>query len=653
MARTNGPTAPPAPHWTDAAQGQQGYGQPVYGQGAQPTNTYANQGYGAPAQPQYAPAAPQPGYPQHAQHQPADAYHYPETGYGADSYSQPTLGNGGQQGYPQPPAQPQWGEPPAPSYAPRFEPYSPPTAPPGRAQTQPPQFSPYAQPEPPTQPPPVHHSREPRIVAPERGYAPAPELRGPAYDHQPNWPAEPEFYPQDAAADAGQGYGYPQQGGYQPPPQPSFGAQPDWPSSNGYDQGQLSGYQPQAPSPQHGYQEPGFADPDGYAAPGYAPPPFAPNGYGEGAPGGYAPPAAMQSQALEHEYDPDEVEYEDEGRGRGGRKMMMIAAGLVGVLGIGGAMAFGYSTFFGSGGSTGTPVVKSEAQPSKIKPLDPGGKKFAHTDSKILGRLNDGSSAAPASESDDEGGPRKVTTMVVGRDGSIVPVYGSPPPAQAEAPAASGPVVVTPPRPAPQASTGVPGLTIVDGFGGRGGAMAPVGAGAAAASGGSSSASARPAPVAPVVTTAPPAASAPPVRPQVIARAEPVASPPPAQVAPTKPAARPPVKDPVAKINAIRGDASRVSGDGGTAGAGYVAVLASVPASANSRMDALKQFADLQQRYPSQLQNKTPDVQAADLAGKGSFHRLIVGPPGSRQQASALCSELKTVGYASCWVKAY
>jgi hypothetical protein len=53
------------------------------------------------------------------------------------------------------------------------------------------------------------------------------------------------------------------------------------------------------------------------------------------------------------------------------------------------------------------------------------------------------------------------------------------------------------------------------------------------------------------------------------------------------------------------------------------------------------------------LQNRTPDVQEANLGAKGTYHRLLVGPPGSRGQASALCTELKAAGYKDCWVMAY
>ena len=44
-----------------------------------------------------------------------------------------------------------------------------------------------------------------------------------------------------------------------------------------------------------------------------------------------------------------------------------------------------------------TPVVKSDSTPAKEKPLDPGGKQFSHTDSKVMGRLGDGGARAATS----------------------------------------------------------------------------------------------------------------------------------------------------------------------------------------------------------------------------------------------------------------
>jgi cell division septation protein DedD len=86
-----------------------------------------------------------------------------------------------------------------------------------------------------------------------------------------------------------------------------------------------------------------------------------------------------------------------------------------------------------------------------------------------------------------------------------------------------------------------------------------------------------------------------------------------------------------------------------SSGAGFVAVLSSQ----KSRMDALKIFADMQGKYGTVLSSRTPDVQEANLGEKGVWYRLVVGPPGSRDAAAGLCTQLKTAGYPGCWVTSY
>ena len=88
-----------------------------------------------------------------------------------------------------------------------------------------------------------------------------------------------------------------------------------------------------------------------------------------------------------------------------------------------------------------------------------------------------------------------------------------------------------------------------------------------------------------------------------------------------------------------------------SSGLGYVAVLFTEKTS----MDALKKFADMQQKYTNVLEDKTPDVQEADLSdrGLGTQYRLVVGPPGSKNSASGVCAQLKSAGYSGCWVKEY
>ena len=135
--------------------------------------------------------------------------------------------------------------------------------------------------------------------------------------------------------------------------------------------------------------------------------------------------------------------------------------------------------------------------------------------------------------------------------------------------------------------------------------------------------------------------AAPPVKVVSVASEPPpteVAAPPPAR----KPAAAPVTKALVPKVKQAPAATS-------TSGAGFVAVLASK----KSRMDALKAFADLQQKYGDVLAAKTPDVQEADLGDKGVWYRAVVGPPGSREAATSVCSQLKTAGHPGCWVAAY
>ena len=78
-----------------------------------------------------------------------------------------------------------------------------------------------------------------------------------------------------------------------------------------------------------------------------------------------------------------------------------------------------------------------------------------------------------------------------------------------------------------------------------------------------------------------------------------------------------------------------------------------VLSSQKSRMDAMKAFANLDQKYRDMLSGKTSDVQEADLGDKGVWYRAVVGPPRSRDGAKTICEELKTAGYPDCWVEPY
>ncbi len=651
MARNTGP-ANAAPRWPEPRDGQAA-SRPDQQQ------PYPQQGY---------PQPPNQQYPHHDAQQGYDPY----AANGQDPYQQPApYGRGGdpymeqQTGYP--PASQGYPPPQANHYAPQFEPYQPPqpAAPahghgadhgwdqsqqwqqpdPAAAYQQPaPRAHPQQQPAPTHYDPAGYGGQDPHYGG--QGYPPqhaAPQLRGATYDQGPSYDQAPS-YNQGHPNDHAQG-GWPAHGVAEDPyahQEPAWGTAPPhhdphaYQGHQGYEQ---PGYDPRAYE-QQAYQNADYAaaQPYGYADPvaPYPDPAADPNAYppepGFGpADAPYAPPMRQSNDGYAEEYyDPDELAYEDDqpsGRSRW-VKMAAIAAGAVALIGSG---VYGYNLVVGKSSSGDPPLVRKADAPSKIKPDDPGGKKFAHTDSKILGRLSENGSRpdADSGTDSDSGGTRKVSTMVIGRDGTIVasPDTDRPPPARL-----------------PQAVSPVPGMTIVDGFGGR-----------------TPQANSLPSPSAPAMVNAsssdrnsppPPEASprqadSPPAKPVVIARAEPAqerlidADPPPA-AAPTRKVARAAPSAPATQSTAST-----------SSGAGYVAVLASIPRSGSSRMDALKQFADLQQKYAAQLGGKTPDVQDANLGDKGVYHRLVVGPPGSKQEASRLCSDLKSVGYTSCWIKSY
>jgi SPOR domain len=443
-------------------------------------------------------------------------------------------------------------------------------------------------------------------------------------------PAPAYHFPQ-SEADAAQGYGQAAPGQSLPfPPQNSAQQQPfnrypqpapDPEANFGYGQQGQSGS-----APPWGQQP----DPRGYDLGSYMSSPG--QGYGQSDPAHFQPPEASQFGAP-HGYGETDAEFdeamdEDEEEPRRGRRGLMIVAALVGAIGLGGGMAYAYKTIFPSR-SGPTPVITNTQGPTKSKSDGQDGKRFADTDKKLLNRLGDeGAPAAPANaaaapddrSSDDPNAPRKVR---------LIPISpGGPQPAPAAAAPAAPPGLIV-----------VPGMTVEN--------MGPPPARAQYPS--------QPPPSAARVQLPPPG---PPVKAVQQPQQPPVRvasaanMPPPAAAEPAAPVKKAPVvakaapeKSPVPKTKVAAAPPAATA----SSGAGYVAVLSSQ----KSRMDALKIFANMQEKYGTVLSSKTPDVQEANLGDKGVWYRLVVGPPGSRESASGLCSQLKTAGYAGCWVTSY
>ncbi len=520
---------------------------------------------------------PQHGYPQapHGHDTYTDPYGravggQPQAPYPEDAFAPPPAQGHENRGYDAPPEQGGQGSP----YAAQFEAYVPPSVAPDPNTGRPVFGNGYGAPQ------------------------AEPQLRG--SNHEDGWPSTQPSQGGYARGDAGH---YPQQPSYHPDPR--YAQEPQ-------------------PYPGDQWGEAGIAGADGgYPAGAYPADPYAYPTDQYGQPVDPALVAGAQHVAVNEEYDDYDEEYDAEDEPQSGRsRLMMIVGGLVGAVVVGAGLAYGYKTF-GVGGidvAGGPPVVRGDGLANKARPDNPGGRKFDHTDSKVMQRISrDGRASTNAD------GSRRVSTMMIGRDGRVVET-GKPSEPAGSAP--SQPVV------------SVPGLTVVDGFAGQRAAQQA----ARSQAGG------------PIVVS-PPKATAnalSPVRPVSITeppKSLPAVSPPPK--APNKVAVvtPPPRSVPVAKTRPKPPAAPRSAPTAG--GKGYVAVLASVPVSATSRLDALKTFADIQQNYGKVLNNRTPDVREANLGAKGNYHRLMVGPPSSRESANALCKELKSAGYPSCWITSY
>lgn len=318
------------------------------------------------------------------------------------------------------------------------------------------------------------------------------------------------------------------------------------------------------------------------------------------------------------------------------RKILMASSGLIGVLALGGALAFAYKIGGESdiASATKPPLIQRDSRPVKVAPVKPGGKQFPHKNKKIYERLQGEKSQeveklvprqedvaaaatdavgsvqpaksataqiapAPSVSGPLSGAPRKVRTLKVRPDGTIEAV--SPRQKVVKAPAAQaasgsfatdGTVALSFPQ--PQAST------------------APAAASA-------------PAPVKQAV--------APSISESVAVTPLPVQKPPVPRVAAPAPAP-------------LRTAAVPVSAPAVSGGIYVVQVAAR-----KSQTDALAAFADIQQKYPRLLSGYRPIIKRVDLGNKGVWYRLNVGPVESKNVASSLCGSLKSAGLRSCIVR--
>ncbi len=333
-------------------------------------------------------------------------------------------------------------------------------------------------------------------------------------------------------------------------------------------------------------------------------------------------------QQDDADFDADIDNDERAVRKSGGRRGLLIVGALIAAIGAGGALGFAYKYSSGES-STGEPVVISKTGPVKAKPENAGGKQFANQSKSIYDRLSDKkrkstnnknqqerlvardepvqqrssglNEPAPANtptlrsdnrdaQTNGVSGVRRVQTVRVNPDGTFSRPAAATPSIPAQRTASAAPVGA------------IPGITV----------------------------NGSPLPAATV-----PASQS--DRKQVKTRA----------IVPPKPTPVASRQQAVASLPK-RTQPTKTSGRS-AGGGGYLVQIAA----RRNRLDALAAFADLQQRYNSLLSGRQPDIQEADLGSRGTWYRLRIGPPTSRQAAANLCQKLKSSGLKDCLIKSY
>ncbi len=363
-----------------------------------------------------------------------------------------------------------------------------------------------------------------------------------------------------------------------------------------------------------------------------------------------------------------------------GRRGLMIAALVAGVAVVGGISAFALS--FGSGDPEAAPaMVKADPSPVKVRPETPGGVTVPNEDKIVYERVAGGDEpAAPTQEkllsaaeepvdlavrdvtpgAPDAAGaaagksedrvapetsnlpgvageepalvaPRRVRTMIVKPDGTLVPREEPLEVATAaEVEPAPAPLEPAAPAPEPVAATPAPEPVAADAPDARNGAADVGSAGTSDEVAAPAQAEADNAPVRVVETT-------------TIRQSGTQKVPDRGPVAPTRPSDQP------VEIVGNTAQANRQT---------EVAALdtrAPKPgewsmqiASQPSPEGAQKSYANLSARYGSILNGRGVNIVKADIAGKGTFWRVRI-PAGSRAEATRLCEQYKAAG-GSCFV---
>lgn len=376
---------------------------------------------------------------------------------------------------------------------------------------------------------------------------------------------------------------------------------------------------------------------------------------------------------MEFAYDPDlddemsvpdyePVQRQKRGFGRG----MLIAAAIGGVAVLGGVGAFALS--FGDGGGSEPALVKADAEPVKIKPENPGGTTIPNQDNKVYDTVAGGATTgAPAQESlisaaeepveipspvDEEVSdaavgtvgeglakaedridqlaqeagvdetvevaavaPRKVRTMIVKSDGTLVAREDTAPATDAAPTSGTSELINAAAPSVPEPA--VEPEAIADGAVEQDVALAPA--------------------VEPIEEPA--AAPAPEPVPEPAVTGAAVEAPKAAPIAPARP-----VDQPVDIVGEVKADKVAAATTAAPAAGSWAMQIASQPTEAAAQSS----YQDLARRYASVLDGRQATIVKAQIEGKGTFWRVRV-PAGTRNEAVSLCESYKAAG-GSCFV---
>jgi hypothetical protein len=347
----------------------------------------------------------------------------------------------------------------------------------------------------------------------------------------------------------------------------------------------------------------------------------------------------------------DEV-YEDAHPRRRGVVLFTIAA-VVGLVIVGTAGVFGYRAIFGPTMGKSPPVIGPQAGPTKVAP--PAATTQPEGTKQIYDRVG-----APAPERVMPGPETPIDVAArTGRPPAAAPVPAAPTPTPTQpdpAPVASAPV----PAAAPPASTGPRRVRTVTVRADGTIVNEPTPTPATAPARPVPVPRAAPAPPLAVNTYAPTAPASDDPEPTTRSRAAAIPAPPPApSSAPPAPATAqrvppPPTSGPVwpplqpqtaARPSGPVSQQVRVQTQAPAIqtqppASGYVVQVSSQ----RSEAEAQAAWRAMQARYSSVLGGHNATIRRADLGERGTFYRAQVGPFGSRNEADRLCQNLKAAG---------